>query len=374
MPRAAYIHVPFCARRCGYCNFTLVAGRGDLVNDFLHAIEIELQTLKEPREVETLFIGGGTPTFLSPEQLERFLSTLATWFPLAKGHEFSIEANPADVNVDRVAVLAAHGVNRISLGAQSFRDQKLRLLERDHSGDDVRRAFYLCRPFRSVGLDLIFSAPEETLAEWEADVRTALELQPDHISTYGLTIEKGTTFFGRWTRGSLVKPAEELERSMYATAIERITSAGFEHYEVSNFAKSYHRCRHNETYWLGGEYFAAGPGAARNVGGRREVNHRSTTTYLQRVLNGQSPVAESEELSPTDRARELFVFAMRRMEGVRRDWFSERTMFNLDKLLGRPLRKFVEMGLIFDDQTTVKLTAEGLFVSDALWPEFLDGD
>ena len=371
MPRAAYIHVPFCARRCGYCNFTVVAGRGDLVEDYLRAIAIELADLGESQPVETLFIGGGTPTFLSPDQLERFLALLKKWFPLSENAEFSVEANPADVDADRVAVLSAHGVNRVNLGAQSFRDDKLRQLERDHTGDDVRRALELCRGFRSTGMDLIFAAPGESLDEWNADLQAALKQRPQHLSTYGLTIEKGTTFFGRWQKGSLKKSDEELERSMYALAIDQFTAAGYQHYEVSNFARPGFRCRHNETYWLGEEYYAVGPGAARYVYGRREVNHRSTTNYLQRVLSGNSPVAESETLSPADRARELFVFAMRRLEGVRRPWFAEKTTFDLDSLLGRPLAKFVDLGLILDDGETVRLSREGLFVSDALWPEFL---
>jgi oxygen-independent coproporphyrinogen-3 oxidase len=371
-PRAAYIHVPFCAHRCGYCNFTVVAGREDLVEPYLAAIERELSWLGEPREVNTLFFGGGTPTQLKGERLRRLLQIVLRWHPLAEGREFSVEANPADLDEATVAILSEHGVTRISLGAQSFDAAKLRLLERDHDAADIRRSVALVRNAGlSVSLDLIFGAPEESLASWRADLRCALDLQPDHISTYGLTFERGTDFWRRLLHGNLARLDEEAERSMYAEAIDMLTAAGFEHYEVSNFARPGHRCRHNEAYWAGEEYFAAGPGASRYVAGLRETNHRSTTTYLKRVLAGQSPVAEREELEPEDRARELLVFGLRRIDGVDRDWFAARTGFALDTIAGEPLKSHVRLALIADDGRWIRLTREGLFISDALWPEYL---
>jgi oxygen-independent coproporphyrinogen-3 oxidase len=163
-----------------------------------------------------------------------------------------------------------------------------------------------------------------------------------------------------------------MERSLYAAAIDTLQQAGYEHYEVSNFALPGHRCRHNESYWLGNTYFAVGPGAARYVNGRREMNHRSTTTYLKRVLGGRSPVAESEMLEPEDRAREWLVFGLRRLEGVTRETFAERTGFDLDRLVGEPLRRMTGLGLLLDEGGRVRLSREGLFVSDAIWPHFLN--
>ena len=371
-PTAAYVHVPFCAHRCGYCNFTLVAGRDDLFEAYLDAVKSEMQRLETPRPVKTLFLGGGTPTHLPPPLLDRLLQSVRRWFPLLSDYEFSVEANPIDVDADRVAVLAAHDVNRVSLGSQSFDQDKLRLLERDHRPADIARAVELLRPrIDAVSLDLIFGVPGETMATWEADLNAALALSPDHFSTYGLTFEKGTNFWSRHERGELLGLGEELERAMYAEAIDRLTAAGFEHYEVSNFARPGRRCRHNETYWAADEYFAVGPGAARYVDGRREVNHRSTTTYIQRMLAGQSPVAESETLEPEDRAREALVVGLRRITGVHRGEFSARTGFEIDDLIGGVLHQFVELGLLSDDGQQVRLTREGLFVSDAIWTRFL---
>lgn len=371
-PEAAYVHVPFCAHRCGYCNFTLVAGRDDLVEPYLNAIELELGALKSARPVQSLFLGGGTPTHLALEPLERLLTLVRTWFPPKSDCEFSIEANPADLGPAKVELLEQAGVTRVSLGAQSFDDAKLRLLERDHRAADVRRAVELLRGrFASVSLDLIFAAPNETLAGWQRDLHEALRLEPDHISTYGLTYERGAAFYGRLLRNELTRLDEELERQLYAAAIDTLTAAGFEHYEVSNFAKVGHRCRHNEVYWTGRTYFAVGPGAARYIDGRRETNHRSVTTYLKRVLAGESPVDQSETLSAEDRAREMLVLGLRRLDGIDRAEFAERTGFDVDSLVGSPLARFVESGLMSDQNGRVKLTRDGLFVSDSIWPAFL---
>lgn len=364
--------MPFCAHRCGYCNFTLIAHRPDLVDRYLLALERELSWLGSPRPVDTIFIGGGTPTYLPPAALQRLLQIVLTWFRPEVGHEFTIEANPGGLDGPRVAVLAAHGVTRLSLGAQSFHQAKLRGLERDHCATDIETAVALARSrLKSISLDLIFGAPGESLEVWRNDLAAALRLWPAHISTYGLTFERGTTFWGRRLRGELAPVGEERERAMYAEAIETLVARGFEHYEVSNFARPGHRCRHNEVYWAARPYFAAGPGAARYLGGRREVNHRSTTTWMARVLAGWSPVAEAEELCAEDRAREALVLGLRRLEGVSRHEFAARTGFDLDRLVGRPLAKHIELGLLVDEGGRVRLTREGLFVSDAIWPDFL---
>lgn len=371
-PRSAYIHVPFCAHRCGYCNFTLIARRPDLVERYLQALERELSWLETPRPVDTLFIGGGTPTYLSPAQLARMLTMVLAWFKPAGGHEFTVEANPGDLDADRIAVFADCGVTRLSLGAQSFDETKLRTLERAHSPADIKAGVALARsPLMSVSLDLIFAIPGETMEVWQRDLEQALRLEPEHLSTYGLTYERGTSFWSRRRRGELSQLDEELERNMYAAAIDRLAAAGFEHYEVSNFARTGHRCRHNEVYWAALPYYAAGPGAARYVGGRREVNHRSTTTWMERVLAGRSPIAEWEELSPEDRAREKLVLGLRRLDGVSREEFARSTGFEIEKLVGEAWRRHVEHGLIDDARGRVRLTREGLFVSDAIWPDFL---
>jgi oxygen-independent coproporphyrinogen-3 oxidase len=371
-PRAAYIHVPFCRHRCGYCNFTLVAGRDDLIPAYLDALERELRQLGRPRPVDTLFFGGGTPTHLDGDHLRRILQVSLEWFPLIPGAEFSVEANPQDATAEKLATLAEFGVNRLSLGAQAFSARKLELLERDHRRDQIERAATMARKyFASVGIDLIFGVPGETQLEWSEDLRETIALRPDHVSTYGLTIEKGAAFYGRSLRGELTAVDEEFERHCFELAHDELASAGFEHYEVSNYARAGFRCRHNEAYWLGQSYFAAGPGAARFVDGRREVNHRSVVTYIRKLEAGLSPVAEAEQLPPDAAARERLVFGLRRLEGVNAADFLAATGFSIDQLVGHALPRFLDWGFLEWSGGQLRLTRSGVLVSDAIWPKFL---
>jgi oxygen-independent coproporphyrinogen-3 oxidase len=245
-------------------------------------------------------------------------------------------------------------------------------LERDHLADTIEQAVELARPsVRSLGLDLIFAAPGETRDAWQQDVRRTIAAAPDHISTYGLTYERGAVFWSRRARLQLLPVPEADEQWMYEAAIDQLQAAGWEHYEVSNFARPGHRCRHNEACWMGEEYFAAGPGAARYVDGRRETNHRSTTTYLRRVLQGQSPVADAERLSDEDRARERLVFGLRRLEGIELSRFRQQTGFDALQLAGSALTSYCQLGLLALSDDRLQLTRRGLLVSDGLWVEFL---
>ena len=371
-PRSAYVHVPFCRHRCGYCNFTVVAGRDDLIEDYLKAIEIELSWLGEPQSVDTLFFGGGTPTHLKPDQLSRFLQLVKQWFPTDSHAEISTEANPEDIDTPTADVLKQAGINRVSLGVQSFRDTKLRTLERSHTGDVVSKSVELLRPaIRSLSLDLIFGSPDESLEQWQADVQRALALNPDHLSTYGLTYERGTSFYSRRQKDEIQAVPESVELEMYEYAITALQDAGYEHYEVSNFAKPQHRCRHNENYWFCNPFYGIGPGASAFVDGKRQSNHRSTTKYLQSVLAGKSPIDDIDELSEKDLAHERLVFGLRRLEGVKLADFHEATGQHVRDLIGEPLAWLIDQGLLEIDDVAIRLTKKGLIVSDSIWPHLL---
>ena len=371
-PASAYIHVPFCRHRCGYCNFTLIAGRDDLIADFLRAIEIELSGLEEPRPVETLFYGGGTPTHLPLQDLVRFFQLTQHWFPPKDDAEVSVEANPEDIDAEVCEALRQAGVTRVSLGVQSFRQQKLNALERAHTAEMVRACVDTLRPvIASLSIDLIFAAPHETLPQWQHDVRQALELPIDHLSTYGLTYEQNTSFFARRDRGELPAANEDLELAMYEFAIDELNSAGLEHYEVSNFAYPGHRCRHNENYWFCRPFYGVGPGAARFVQGKRESNYRSTTKYLKQVLAGASPTEESESLTDDAAARERLVFGLRRLDGVNLDAFADTTGQQVQALAIESLPMLLDEGLLEMTAEKIRLTRKGLLVSDAIWPHLL---
>jgi oxygen-independent coproporphyrinogen-3 oxidase len=366
-PRAAYVHVPFCAHRCSYCDFAIAVGHDDLRDRYVEALAAEVATLGRPQPVDTLFLGGGTPSHLSAGQLERLLGTLLRWLPPRPGHEFSVEANPDSLDADKVKVLADHGVNRVSLGAQSFHPHLLRALGRDHSPDEIPRAVERARArMANVSLDLIFGVPGQTAAEWGADLRRALELQPEHIATYGLTYEAGTPLWKERRRGAVRPLDEEAELDLYSRAIDALESAGFEHYELSNFARPDRRCRHNGVYWANGAYFGFGMGAARYLNGRRELNTRNLHAYLRRALAGEAPTFQSEELPSEERARETLALGLRRAEGVGRADFRAQTGHNLDTLAGAAITRHVALGLLRDDGERVCLARPGKYVADAV--------
>ena len=366
-PKAAYIHVPFCAHRCGYCDFTVAVGKDHLAQAYVEALDLELNSLSEQQPVETLFIGGGTPTHLPAAQLDELLQVVRRWFGLAPGAEFSIEANPAGLDDGKIAILAKHGVNRVSLGVQSFDSHVLKTLERDHDAPticDVVSRVALQIP--NVGLDLIFGVPGQALADWEATLSQAVALKPTHLSTYGLTFEKGTAFWSRRAKGEIIQTNDELERSMYALAMKFLPRHGYEQYELSNFAQPNFHCRHNEIYWAALPFFGFGPGAARYLNGRRETNHRSFTTWLSRIKSGQSAIADNDELSPIDRAKEAFIVGLRRITGVERASFQATTGYPIEEVVGQALEKNLQLGLLEETPTGVRLTLEGRFLADSV--------
>jgi oxygen-independent coproporphyrinogen-3 oxidase len=372
-PRAAYVHIPFCAHHCGYCDFAIAVGQDDLIDRYLDALQRELATLGAAQRVRTLSLGGGTPSHLAAPRLARLLEMLARWLPREEGGEFSLEANPDSLDADKIALLADHGLTRVSLGVQSFHPELLRVLERTHTADEVPRVVERARRrIAQVSLDLIFGVPGQTPGMWRADLERALELTPDHLSTYGLTYEKGTPLWKQRRRGLIQPLGEETERGLYALAMDTLEAAGFEHYEISNFARwevdrsSSRRSRHNQVYWANEAHFGFGMGAARYVCGVRQLNTRDLRTYVTRVLAGESPVLQSEELDPPERARETLALGLRRAEGIHRVAFRAQTGFTLEEAASPRLPALVEQGLLRDTGERVFLTREGKFLADAV--------
>lgn len=366
-PRAAYVHVPFCLQRCGYCDFTLIARRDDLFGSYLDALEIDLARLGNLRTMTTLFVGGGTPTHLDPASLGRLLELLRRWLPLEANGEFSVEANPDGLTPEKLDLLQAAGVNRVSLGVQSFDARELSVLERTHTPDEAFRVIEQVRSrWSNVSLDLIFGLPGQTLEDWDRNLGHAIGTGVPHISAYGLTIERGTTFWSRRAKGTLITGGEDLEREMYGLAMDRLTEAGWAQYELSNYAQPGFNCRHNQVYWAGGPYYGFGPGAAWYVDGERAVNHRSTTTWIRGMRRGERPLMGNERLSPEERARETLVLGLRRTAGVDRDAFARQTGFALDDLLAPHATGLCELEFLEVTEQGVRLTREGRFVADAI--------
>ena len=372
-PHSAYIHVPFCRHRCGYCDFSLVAGRDDLIDRYFQALTRELSRVEQRLMLDTLYFGGGTPSHLGPDGIRQLFAILANAMVTNAGAEVSLEANPLDVTIDFVAAARDCGVNRVSLGGQSLDAATLASLDRDHVPDDVRRAVdRLLSAACTVSVDLMIAAPGQSLAAVERDLEAVTSLGVQHVSVYCLTWEKGTNFDSLRQKGMLHRAEDSLECDMFEATIDRLEAAGFEHYEVSNFARAGFRCRHNEAYWDCRPWEAFGPGAARVDGRTRITNHRSTQAWMTRVLSGEDFTGDCDAMTQEQAARERVVVGLRRRDGVDREAFEQSSGFSLDAIAGGAVRRWVAGGLAQDNGQRVQLTRKGLLVSDALWAAILN--
>jgi len=372
-PHSAYIHVPFCRHRCGYCDFSLVAGRDDLIDRYFQALARELSRVGQRLMLDTLYFGGGTPSHLGPDGIRQLFAILANSMVTNAGAEVSLEANPLDVTIDFVAAARDCGVNRVSLGGQSLDAATLASLDRDHVPDDVRRAVdRLLSAACTVSVDLMIAAPGQSLAAVERDLEAVTSLGVQHVSVYCLTWEKGTNFDSLRQKGMLHRAEDSLECDMFEATIDRLEAAGFEHYEVSNFARAGFRCRHNEAYWDCRPWEAFGPGAARFDGRTRITNHRSTQAWMTRVLSGEDFTGDCDAMTQEQAARERVVVGLRRRDGVDREAFEQSSGFSLDAIAGGAVRRWVAGGLAQDNGQRVQLTRKGLLVSDALWAAILN--
>ncbi|MEI8071956.1 MAG: radical SAM family heme chaperone HemW [Planctomycetota bacterium] len=372
-PRSVYVHVPFCRHRCGYCDFSLVADRDDLIERYFAAMERELTRLPATLTIDTLYLGGGTPSHLGPEGLTRLFAMLYTKLRPEPRAEITIEANPSDVSLALADAALACGVSRVSLGSQSLAAATLLSLDRDHTPEDVRQAVAtLLKAGLTVSADLMIAAPGQSLDDVCCDIAAVASLGVHHVSVYCLTWEKGTRFESLQKKGLLHGAEESLERAMFEATIDSLAAEGFEHYEVSNFAKLGYRCRHNETYWDCRPWEAFGPGAARFDGRQRTTNHRSTTGWMTRVLEGIDFAGDRDTMTPREAAQERVVLGLRRRDGLQRQAFAASSGFSLDLIAGEAIARWVASGHATDDGERVRLSREGLLVSDTLWKEVLE--
>lgn len=316
--RHLYVHVPFCARRCSYCDFSIAVRHTAPVDEYLAALARELAASDTDLELDTLYVGGGTPSRLAGPGIARLLDLIRTRAGIAADAEVTIEANPDDVTDAAARAWHDAGVNRVSLGGQSFDPAVLEWMHRTHDADQLARAVATLRDagIADVSVDLIFALPASLQRDWPGDVERALALEPTHVSLYGLTIEPHTPL-GRWhSRGHVAEADDDAYEREFLSAHRTLSAAGFEHYEVSNFARPGHRARHNSAYWRGVPYAAAGPSAHRFDGATRSWNIAAYTHWRDRLGRGESPIAGSEALSPENRAAERVYLGLRTSDGL----------------------------------------------------------
>lgn len=372
VPRAVYVHVPFCAHRCGYCDFAIAVGRESEMGAYLDALEAEAGRLGGPFPVDTWYVGGGTPSLLPEPLLERLGALLARRFPLSEGGEATLEANPESFGPQKARLLRGIGFNRVSIGIQSFSQGSLDALTRPHRADASAEAVEVAlNAGLAVSADLIFGVPGQGLSDWENDIRRVASLGPSHVSAYGLTYEKGTPL-ERLTRSGTVLPlSDDLEAAMYSLAMDLLPGLGYQQYEISNYALSGMWSRHNEGYWANHAYFGIGMGAARYVGGERSTNTRDLSDYIRKALAGEPLSRPGERLEGLEAARETLYLNLRRTRGADPAEFLSRTGMELSAMvpgLGRVTRA----GLL---EPTVsgglRLTRKGLLLADTVAGEVL---
>ncbi|GIV16390.1 MAG: coproporphyrinogen III oxidase [Armatimonadota bacterium] len=369
-----YVHIPFCARRCAYCDFNTYAWRGGIVRDTLEAICAHIEsTDADDVVVPTIFFGGGTPSFPDPELIIRILNTIRSRFHVLPDAEISIEANPGTVDRSRFAVLRQAGFNRLSMGVQAFDDHLLKVLGRIHSSNEAIRSYEAARAagFENINIDLMFALPDQTMRQWRQTLRIAVSLQPEHLSCYALTIEPHTPYYMMHQQGQLNLPDEDTELRMYLYTIRALTRAGYEHYEISNFARPGYRCRHNMVYWRNEPYLGFGPGAVSYRHGVRWKCLSNPRRYVKAVREGHLLVEEEDRLGAEASLGETIMLMLRLRDGVDVKAVEKRYGVNLAQRYAHQLNRLQRLHLLEVTPDYWRITPKGLPIANSVCAEFL---
>ena len=370
-PTSAYVHIPFCTQICYYCDFSKVFIKNQPVDSYLEHLLEEFASY-DIQKLRTLYIGGGTPTALSAPQLEVLLDGLTKNLDLSVLEELTIEANPGDLDEDKIAVLKNSAVNRVSLGVQTFDDKMLKKIGRSHLENDIYENIDRLKlaGFDNISIDLIYALPGQTMEQVKDNVAKAIALDIPHMSLYSLILENHTVFMNRMRRGKLPLPKEEVEAEMFEYIIAELERAGFEHYEISNFSKSGFESRHNLMYWDNAEYYGIGAGASGYVNGVRYKNRGPIRHYLKAVEEGNARINE-EHLSLREQMEEEMFLGLRKKTGVSKARFEEKFERSFDGLYGEIVRDLVQQGLMLVDGDRVRMTKRGLFLGDTVAERFI---
>ena len=363
--RHLYIHIPFCPKLCPYCSFYSEVSDRNKTQRFLDALLLELdrERTKTPLQPETIFFGGGTPSALSTPQLDYLLTGIRKRLDLSALKEWTLEMNPATVSLEKAALLRALGVNRISMGVQSWDAPMLEVLGRVHSGPQAERSYAILREagFENVNLDLMFAIPTQTRRQWERSLRQTIALGPEHISSYCLTYEEDTEFFAKFQSGEFTQD-ENWDADLFEMTMDILESGGYHQYEVSNYALPGRDCLHNLAYWTGADYLGIGPSAFATIGGRRWQNVANAEEYSHRILSGESAIVFEESLDDETRRGERIAFALRTDRGVPR---------RLLEAWPTEVAEFEALGFLGSAEDRVVLTRRGKLLADSVAEAFV---
>ncbi|EIF2085503.1 radical SAM family heme chaperone HemW [Clostridium perfringens] len=370
-----YIHIPFCAQKCLYCDFPSFARKDHLRKAYIEALNKEIISLREKHnnlEINTIFIGGGTPSVLEADELECLLKEVAK-LNMAKDIEYSMECNPGNLTEEKLEVMKKYGVNRISMGLQAKQDNLLKGLGRIHNYKTFKENFLLAKKvgFNNINVDLMFGLPNQRLNEWEETLREIISLEPAHISAYSLIIEEGTAFYNLYENDKLKLPTEEEERKMYHLAKKILEENGFNQYEISNYAKDGKECRHNLAYWNMDNWIGVGSAAASYINGKRIKNISSVEEYINSINEKGEAIEEIINNSKNDNMEEFMFMGLRKINGIDENEFKNRFSMNINDVYGEILNKYIGEGLLIRDSGRIFLSEKGIEISNIIMADFL---
>ena len=370
-----YIHIPFCAQKCLYCDFPSFARKDHLRKAYIEALNKEIISLREKHnnlEINTIFIGGGTPSVLESDELECLLKEVAK-LNMAKDIEYSMECNPGNLTEEKLEVMKKYGVNRISMGLQAKQDNLLKGLGRIHNYKTFKENFLLAKKvgFNNINVDLMFGLPNQRLNEWEETLREIISLEPAHISAYSLIIEEGTAFYNLYENDKLKLPTEEEERKMYHLAKKILEENGFNQYEISNYAKEGKECRHNLAYWNMDNWIGVGSAAASYINGKRIKNISSVEEYINSINEKGEAVEEIINNSKNDNMEEFMFMGLRKINGIDENEFKNRFSMNINDVYGEILNKYIDEGLLIRESGRIFLSEKGIEISNIIMADFL---
>lgn len=376
-----YLHIPFCVKKCNYCDFFSASGTPKEQADYVSAMVQEIQSYQElsgEYEVQTIFLGGGTPSLLTPEQIEQIFNAIYHTFSVNENAEITMEMNPGTVDIEKLHAMKAAGVNRLSIGLQSAQNEELKMLGRIHTFEEFLETWKLIEQagFKNRNIDLMSALPGQTIESYKDTLSKVLALEPEHISAYSLILEEGTVFYdwyekGKLDRGAWKLPSEEEEYAMGELTIQRLAEAGMHRYEISNYAKPGKECRHNLGYWDRVEYLGIGAGSSSLIKGERFDHIRDRKAYIEKIRNGESILIDRELLSVESQMEEFMYLGLRKVEGVSRTDFQNYFGKNVNDVYGKVLDKLEEEKLLEFSGNRIRLTHRGMDVSNCVLAEFL---
>jgi putative oxygen-independent coproporphyrinogen III oxidase len=376
---SAYLHIPFCEHICYYCDFNKVFLEGQPVDEYIQSLlkEIELTQLHYPaREMNTIYIGGGTPTSLSASQLDVLLAGVRQRLPFNEANEFTVEANPGDLTREKLQVMKNYGVNRLSMGVQTFDDRLLKKIGRKHTAADVYTTMQILEKeaFNNVSIDLIYALPGQTLSSFRDTLTRVLDLDLPHYSLYSLILENKTMFMNWVRQGRLQLPEEEMEAQMFEETIAAMEAKGRHQYEISNFAVPGYESQHNLAYWNNDHYYGFGAGASGYLGQTRYKNHGPIQHYLKPLQQNQLPVVETEELTVANQIEEELFLGLRKKAGISKRKFERKFHQPIENVYGETIQHLITAGLMLEESDVLRLSKKGLFIGNEVFEAFLLSD